>query len=58
MRYKVIAIFYNKWRIYDIVNDLVFPKNFPNKYQADRYVITHLGSDTIEFHKIKTVIDF
>jgi len=58
MRYKVIAIFHDKWRIYDIINDLVYPKNFQNKHNAERYIITKLGTNTIKFHKIKTVLDF
>ena len=58
MRYKIIAIFPDKWRIFDIANDFVLPKNFTSKDKADRYLITHLSSDSIEFHRIKTVIEF
>ena len=58
MRYKIIAIFSDKWRIFDIANDFVLPKNFTSKDKADRYLITHLSSDSIEFHRIKTVIEF
>lgn len=58
MRYKIIAIFHDKWRIFDIANDFVLPRNFITREKADRYVITHLCSGSTEFHKIKTIIDF
>jgi hypothetical protein len=58
MRYKVIAIYHNKWRIYDIVNDLVYPRNFNSKNNAERFILTSLGTKTVKFHRIKTVLDF
>lgn len=58
MRYKVIEIYYNKWRIYDLKNDLVYPKNFSTKQNAQKYILTKLAGEATTFHKVKTILDF
>ena len=60
MEYNVIEVFPDKYRIYDVANDIVLPRNFLNIQKANNFILQKLNNKNkkMQFHTIHTVIGF